>query len=226
VTAPDDKKQAEFAQIYARLLDEARNRLNSIPTIRRELGPWVPTYVTDESAYVQLRMVCELIAIGCLVAHGDIPVTRVGKLLSAKYPTVIMLEMEKLHPDFYPIPFDQDGEIFTELKTGFLTKPDLLALYDECGNALHRGTLKKVIRGHTKLPQFERVMKWVNLTTRLIFRHNIRLAQPDRLLQFNVGSKNTTWGVFKGNHVKAISSSQRPRAVREASRLQQIRRPR
>jgi hypothetical protein len=226
VTAPDDKKQAEFAQIYARLLDEARNRLNSIPTIRRELGPWVPTYVTDESAYVQLRMVCELIAIGCLVAHGDIPVTRVGKLLSTKYPTVIMLEMEKLHPDFYPIPFDQDGETFTELKTGFLTKPDLLALYDECGDALHRGTLKKVIRGHTKLPQFERIMKWVNLTTRLIFRHNIRLAQPDRLLQFNVGSKNATWGVFKEitqkqyQVVKDLGPSER------LSRLQHIRRPR
>jgi hypothetical protein len=76
MTAFDDKKQVEFARAYATLMDEARARLDAIPIIHSALGPFVPTYVVDESAYTQLRMVCEIIAIGCLVAHGDIPATR------------------------------------------------------------------------------------------------------------------------------------------------------
>jgi hypothetical protein len=225
MTAAQDKKQAEFADVYAQLLNEARDRLNSIPVIRRELAPWVPAHVIDESAYLQLRIICELITIGCLVAHGDISATRVGKLLSANRPTVIMPEMGKLHPHFYPVPFNMDGETYTELKSGFLTQSDLLDLYGECGDALHRGTLKKVLRGDSKTPRFDGIMKWVDLTIRLLVQHNIRLANPAAMLQFKVGPKNTIWGVFREITREEYQAMKDLGPSERLSRLRHIRRP-
>jgi hypothetical protein len=128
MTDLENKKQAGFANIYAHLMDEVRSRLDAITSLRRGTIPPLPPFITYEIGYLQLRMVCELIAIGCLVAHGDIQATRVGKLLKAKFPNTIIDELEKLHQNFYPIPFTMVGDKYTDLTEGFLTKNDLLGI--------------------------------------------------------------------------------------------------
>src|SRR5215204_5499335 len=74
---PATKEQMASIQLYADLLGEAKIRIgiiNHFITGKAELpGPLI-----RESAFLQLRMLCELIALGCLVAHGDI--TRRTKL--------------------------------------------------------------------------------------------------------------------------------------------------
>ena len=74
---PATKEQMASIQLYADLLGEAKIRIgiiNHFITGKAELpGPLI-----RQSAFLQLRMLCELIALGCLVAHGDI--TRRTKL--------------------------------------------------------------------------------------------------------------------------------------------------
>jgi hypothetical protein len=65
----DDPKAT--IELYCGLMEEIKIRQQVISTIlERKLS--LPVRVAHELCYLQLRMICELIAIGCLVAHGDI----------------------------------------------------------------------------------------------------------------------------------------------------------
>lgn len=97
-------------------------------------------------------MICELIALGCLVAHGDLYQTK--KLKKEWAADKIIDEMEKLHPDFFPVAATQGreengGHTLNGVKN-CLSKKELIALYHECGNILHRGNVKKLLK--TNMP--------------------------------------------------------------------------
>jgi len=97
-------------------------------------------------------MICELIAFGCLIAHGDIKATRSGKFTGKYQADFFVKALSNLHPDFYPKPmFPVPGQepIPTQVgaillspaprTSGFLTKSDLTTLYHACGERMHRG---------------------------------------------------------------------------------------
>ena len=93
-------------------------------------------------------MLRELIALGCLVAHGDITKTKYFQRDAYKADD-IMRRLEGLHSDFYPIAssmtFYPGGAHIEPLSSGFLTKSELISLYGRCGDVLHKGTLNRII---------------------------------------------------------------------------------
>jgi hypothetical protein len=94
-------------------------------------------------------MICELIAIGCLVAHGDIKGGNLSKLQKEWSAQKIMDALEKLHPEFYPIPIKishVNGGIHLCRVKNTLPKNNFIKLYGACGNQLHRGNLKKILK--------------------------------------------------------------------------------
>jgi hypothetical protein len=104
-------------------------------------------------------MICELVALGCLVAHGDLKQS--SGLRGEWSAGEIMKQLEDLHPQFYPYAIIQ-----TKTSTGFhihkrdpqpLPKVDFLRLYGRLGDALHRGSLKKLMKPNiphqTQFPQ-------------------------------------------------------------------------
>jgi hypothetical protein len=89
-------------------------------------------------------MICELIAIGCLVIHGDIPATQSNRVQKAFLADWIMNTLSALHPEFYPVPVEPEdipGDLpeSRDIKSGFLSKEELIKLYHQCGTILHRG---------------------------------------------------------------------------------------
>ena len=57
--------------IYANLMDEAKTRIDSIE--RAISGQFnLHPMLIQEFCYLQLRLLCEGIALGCVVSHGDI----------------------------------------------------------------------------------------------------------------------------------------------------------
>jgi hypothetical protein len=109
--------------------------------------------LVHEFGHLQLRFICELIALGCLAAHGDIKETKSSKFQRAWSANDILQGLERLHPDFFPQPFQRTER--TQLVDGrqvrawhmakcdldCMTKSELLRLYQRCGDALHRGSL-------------------------------------------------------------------------------------
>jgi hypothetical protein len=171
---PEQRRQRE---LYMMLMEELKRRRNVIADVLQ--GKFaLPQGIGIELCYLQLRMICELIALGCLAAHGDIPGTKTGKIHKAFAPGVILSELERLHPEFYPVPGEQvrakDGSLSVRsIKDGFLTKNQLLLLWAESGNRLHRGSMKNVERPFAV--DFEKIAGWDRRILRLLSHHQISL---------------------------------------------------
>jgi hypothetical protein len=181
------KQQRAASTLYASLLDEAKIRIASIDAaINGRTG--LPVALVQEYSYLQLRMLCELIALGCLTAHGEIRATQAIKLQKEYAADKIIKRLQEIHPDFYPhairISVVAGHLHFDSLESGFLTKAELIKLYAKCGDRLHRGSRKKLlsITQQTEPPNFADIAGWTNKIIALLNQH--RIASFDNLSYF------------------------------------------
>ena len=150
--------QVEAQNNYAAISEEINIRVDAINHCALGQSRLPPPFVV-EFCYLQIRMICELVALGCLVAHGDLDQSRaLRKEWSAGE---IIKRLENLHPKFYPYAIVQ-----TKTAAGLhihrhdpqpLPKDDFLTLYGKLGDVLHRGSLKKLMKPNiphqTKFPE-------------------------------------------------------------------------
>jgi hypothetical protein len=127
---------------YCECMDLLKLRIEIIvemTTGRRTTGFLVPD---QELCCLQLRKSLELIAFAGISANLD----RYSQLRPAFHQDwngkKIVSALEKINPDFYPIPIntftDGDGQLrYEDITDGFLRKDDLVELYDWCGEQLH-----------------------------------------------------------------------------------------
>lgn len=134
-------------------MEEAYTRIDAIDhgTLNRTglASPFV-----QEFAYLQFRKLCELMAVACLLAHGDIQ--GAASMRKEWNADKIIKRLASLDPNFFPYLVDFDlnppqgqhkGVIGRE---GGLTKEEMLKIYYECDNHLHVGSLTKLLKG--KIP--------------------------------------------------------------------------
>jgi hypothetical protein len=86
-----------------------------------------------EFCLLQLRMVCELVALGCIAIHTDVPQTaRLQKLWNEG---AIIDDLKKLKPTYFPIPAknvgDENGVIYFNVRLDDLglNSSELLKMY-------------------------------------------------------------------------------------------------
>jgi hypothetical protein len=178
---------AALRDLYCELMEEIKRRISVISDVTSGKTP-LPKIVAYETCYLQLRMICELIALACLAAHGDLLKTT-GRRLNKEYNVDrIIKQLERLHPSFYPIPTRQirnpiTGQVDStqRIDTDFLTKDDLLTLYGKCGNILHKGNLKKILSGTIDGLDFEGIRKWATRIVNLLNHHQIQLIHEDHM---------------------------------------------
>lgn len=180
------KKQFEAADLYSAMMEETKLRFVEIQALARGdykiEGPFVRQY-----CFLQLRMICELIALGCLVAHGDIKATQSRTLRTEWRPSEIMTRLEELHPEFFPIPIkaEMTGPTTAHLadaSEGALTKQELVTLYGKCGDVLHRGSMHRIITG--KIPKetsFPDIATWLRRIRLLLDHHIVLMLGGERV---------------------------------------------
>jgi hypothetical protein len=131
-TQPGDLEK--IGPLYANLMEEIKRRTEVVRHVLGSASP-LPAMASFELCYVQLRKICEVFALACLAAHGDIPGVRT-KLMQKQYNAdQIIKQLSRLHPQFYPRPSEQQLDPVTQrpvavvpIKGDFLTKDDLLNL--------------------------------------------------------------------------------------------------
>jgi hypothetical protein len=171
--------QSEAMHLYISVLEEVKLRIDCI-NVALNGQTNLPERGALEFCYLQLRMLCELIALGCLVVHGDISETKNLKKLWAA--DEIVKRLERLHPDFYPHPviisFPKPGEVFADkVQSGFLTKSGLVKLVGVSGDVLHRGSLKNLRSPNETLQRgFDGVRYWGQRLATLVQQHRIGLV--------------------------------------------------
>lgn len=160
-------------------MEEVKLRMRVIVRLTDPAAPVLPSQIVRETCYLQLRMVCELIALGCLVVHEDIPATKSPKIVKRWEADFIIKKLEELHPNFYPMPVRRE-----QTPTGFhmigtdpskaLTKEDLVRLYTHCGSVLHKGSIKKLLSAKSPIEtKYEDIRQWREKIGRLLNEHYI-----------------------------------------------------
>jgi hypothetical protein len=175
--------------LYCNLMAEIKTRNNAAARVMANIHapkpsvPLIEPEFAGEFSYFQLRKMCELVAVACLLAHGDVEKTRTGRLRGTYHARTIIKALEQLNPDFFPLPYEiQDAppfepKVVTTLTDGVLTKAELLSLYDnECGPAMHFGSAEDLLAGRRLQIQESRIGEWFTKFFKLLVRHRIRLS--------------------------------------------------
>jgi len=178
-------------ELYANLMEEVKVRIDCISTAAQGRTGY-PAPIVREFCYLQLRMLCELVALSCLVAHGDmgsLQSHKVGKTYSADE---ILDRLSKLRPHFYPFPIrqipSQKGPQRYDVQgvdPSPLPKEDLLALYGKTHRYLHRGSLKKMLSMETHIDMnvnLPEIIGWAQKLNDLLSNHIIAISEKHIIL--------------------------------------------
>jgi len=174
----------KIGPIYARLMEEIKLRVAVTELLILD-EKRLPAISRFEICYLQLRKIVEVFALACLAAHGDVPQVK-SKLLQKTYDAdKIIKELGRLHPSFYPIPSKQIKDPITgkiekveNIQSGYLTKEELLSLYGECGNYLHRGSIRQLLTKWGPDLNFERIKECIRKISILLNHHQIQTIHP------------------------------------------------
>ncbi len=121
---------------YRILMEEVKGRIAVIEeALAGKFDGLLPSNGVHELCYLELRMICEIVAVGVLIVHGDVSGIYNAKIVKQHAADWILNALAKLHPAAFPRPsivVEEDGERFLEdIASGFLSREDLIALYRE-----------------------------------------------------------------------------------------------
>jgi hypothetical protein len=177
-TQADEKAK----DLYQSIMTEVMIRAYSI-NVAVATPTTIPQPLIREYCFLQLRMLCELIALGCLVAHGDI--TKSKNFQKAWEADKIIKQLEKLHANFYPRPINPTvvppsrdfpgGITITDSTADWLKKEELIKLYARCGSILHKGRLRNLltIKMNPEENAYQEPIMWGQKILNLLHAHMI-----------------------------------------------------
>ena len=186
--------QEHAIKTYLALMEEAKSRFSVVNNTYQNEAKYPPALVS-EICYLQFRLLCEIIALGCLLVHGDI--SHPKTLQKAYNPTKIMKHLEKLNPHYYPQPIkhtlkDKMHKFSAIPDTPHLSKEDLVVLWNKSGDLLHRAPLTKLSKPpKTDIHKFSDIFEWSGKLTGLLNSHWITLVENRRGMVVSLMSKET-----------------------------------
>lgn len=167
-------------EIYASVMQEIKRRTSVIYSFLRGKSNALYKATDVESIYLQIRMILELIALASIAANKKIFEANQKKFHKHWNPSAILKDIEKINPNYYPepvkeVPSKQEGIVneIQLLKSGFLTKEELVSIHGRSGNILHaRNPYNKNIDYQEYEPQIPQILSKIKL---LLNNHQIRL---------------------------------------------------
>lgn len=171
----------EGADMYGELMAEVWQRCSVVRGILDKKIP-INEKIGIEIAYLQFRNICELIALACIAAHGDIAGGE-RKLQDRYQADAIIRRLTDLNPEFYPLPFkyvSEKGSPKLRLETTedepHLTKDDLVKLYRLSSSFLHIGAFSNLLDDRRPVYSLEDVEGWYQKILTLVKSHFILVA--------------------------------------------------
>ena len=188
------------SRIYLTLMVEIKVRLNEIDRIIQSIGDDEsrdPRTVIDlETCYLQIRLICESIALASLAAnHSELINADLQKQYNAER---IFTDLAKINPDCFPRAMlgERTGEKdlhFSDVDPAPLTYKDLKAIYIECSRVLHRGALKVLVSDTRKFYKIDDIKQWLESFVNLLACHVIIVPHLQKALVIHL------WGNESGD---------------------------
>ncbi len=142
-----------------------------------------------ESICLQFRKVIELIVFSSLIANKEEYSRQYEKFAKNWNIKLIIKDLERINPEFYPIPTEQvfmhmeDGLPVYDtppIQNGFLTKIELIEIYNKCGGILHAENPYGHKRDLKKL--FQEFPIWIEKIAKLLNHHNLTLVDKETII--------------------------------------------
>jgi len=187
-------------ELYCALMTEIKYRIDGMNAIAHA---GLPVRISYEACYLQLRLICESIAIGCLVVNGDILTSKSSKLAKTWEADRLIYRLSEIHPAFYPEPVEPDGgnrHKLAKVSAPVLSKDELIALYRRCGGKLHRGALKDLHRSfESPNLSFVQIQASRDKIVHLLQHHWISVFNSSDKIGVQMGGPNAapTWSYWR-----------------------------
>jgi hypothetical protein len=182
-----NSEEQEFLYIYRRMMEDRRRRLNAIEAlVNDETG--LEARFAREASYLHLRMICETIALVCIIAHEGFSDLAAVNLKDAYAADKIINALSKLHDRFYPQPIIVERRAGSRMSIRdntieHLSKEELKAVYHKCGGVLHRGTPMKIRTGEEiEKDWIAYVIKQTQLAVNLLAHHALVMRGDQRAI--------------------------------------------
>jgi hypothetical protein len=209
---------------YLRLMHELAIRMDLVAHACNGNLNLSPPYAR-EYCYLQFRRICELVALGCLQLHGDLPAARSSAAKKEWNAERIMRLLQKNHPHSFPQSLTRtkttDGwQLEANSKPNALTFTEFKALYSKCGEILHRGTIRTIeAEGPIGKPEYDQVIHWSRKLVDLLNEHVVARADGKGL--YHISLKTEAGGpacsVFTGFSGGAVNVATYNLEVREGA---------
>lgn len=188
-------RQTELQKLYLRNLQEIKWRTEALDDIylNRKSTRFFITNV--EFCVLQIRKILELIALSALVSDADIYREKLNNIEKMWNARLILRDIEKIHPEFYPQPvrIDPNDEYnIINITDGYLTKDLFVKIYEKCGKVLHQASpfenAKDVETEYKRV--WADIPEWRRLIVKLLDAHVVKLYNND-LFYFIMADKET-----------------------------------
>jgi hypothetical protein len=197
---------------YLRLMHELTIRINLVARACTGELNLSPPYAR-EYCYLQFRRICELVSLGCLQLHGDLPGVRSSAAKKEWHAEKIMKLLQRKHPHSFPqsltVIKTADGlHLNANSKPNALTFTEFKALYNKCGEILHRGTIRTIEADEliTK-SDYDEVIHWSHKLVDLLNEHVVARANGKGV--YHISLKTESGGpacsVFSGFSESAVN---------------------
>ena len=170
---------------YTAVMEEIKRRTEvafALHTRSINVMYW-PTHV--ESMVLQVRMITELVALASLSANKSLFEENKKKFEKHWHPQKILKDVEKLNPNFYPLPIIEEPSQYApvkknlvDMKTRFMTRDELIEVHGRCGNLLHA---QNPFGGDVDYAYYEKMVPvWMERIRKLLNCHQIKLLNGNR----------------------------------------------
>ena len=191
----NQKTTEQSIKRYLTLMHEVVIRIDLVAKASKGELNLSPPYAYEYS-FLQFRRICEIIALGCIQVHGDLPSSQTKTLQKEYRADKIMKALDKDYPHCFPqcitTSKDEKGvKIIANSKPNALTRDEFKKLYVKTGEVLHRGTIKslELFKGYTK-QDYQDVIDWQHKLVELLNQHAIGKSTGKTLYLFHLKSEN------------------------------------
>jgi len=178
------------AALYCDLMEYIKWRIDevskTIALINRQ-EHYLSNRAAAEFCLLQLRMVCELLAMGCIAVHIDVP--KATKLHGEWNAHEIMKKLERLKPEYFPAAITETGHDTPDdpfehhPKTGAISQKELLKSYHFFGGQLHTGTFSRYLLREAQSYDFSIIVAFVDKIVSLLNVHTYTLYGNKKLVR-------------------------------------------
>ncbi len=178
------KDYTDILNKYVACMEQVKLRQTTISFVLTKQRSTGYKYTDTEFVCLQFRKILELIALANLVSNKEEYARKHTNFANHYHSKHILRDIEKLNPEFYPIPTKQivdekTGKVLEvkKIEGGFLTKDEFVSIYDECSELMHAENPFATQKDIEKL--YSKFESWLNKIVKLLNHHQLQLIDNE-----------------------------------------------